>query len=59
MGDMVFGVLFGIVSGMMTYICIQELLPTAFRYDPENKIASISFFTGTFVMAFSLVLFAL
>lgn len=32
--DTLYGVLFGIVTGMMVIISIKELLPTAQRYDP-------------------------
>mmetsp|Transcript_3666 Transcript_3666/g.6427 ORF Transcript_3666/g.6427 Transcript_3666/m.6427 type:complete len:362 (+) Transcript_3666:152-1237(+) len=52
-----YGVLFGIVGGMMIYISLKELLPTAHRYDPEDKIATLCFFVGMAVMALSLVLF--
>lgn len=54
----VYGVLFGIVAGMMVYISIKELLPTAHRYDPEDKVTTYSFIGGMIVMAISLVLFA-
>lgn len=54
----VYGILFGIVAGMMVYISIKELLPTAHRYDPEDKVTSYSFIAGMIVMAISLVLFA-
>lgn len=49
----------GLVSGMMTYIVIQELLPTAHRYDPHDKVTTKSVIAGMAVMALSLVLFGL
>eukprot|EP00899_Mesostigma_viride_P023172 jgi/Mesvir1/4039/Mv19400-RA.1 len=57
--DLVFGVLFGGVAGMMVYISASELLPTARKYDPEDKYVSICFVLGMAVIATSLVLFAL
>lgn len=53
----VYGILFGLVAGMMTYISIKELLPTAHRYDPEDKVTTYFFFAGMLIMALSLVLF--
>ena len=58
MNDTVYGVLFGIVAGMMVIICIKELLPTARRYDPADTVVSTSFIIGMAVMAITLVLFA-
>ncbi len=40
-------------------ICLQQLLPTANRYDPEDKVVSKSVVAGMLVMALSLVLFVL
>jgi len=42
---------------MMVYICIKELLPTAFKYDPEDRFATACVFAGAVVMAASLSLF--
>lgn len=53
----VYGVLFGVVAGMMVYISLKELLPTAHRYDPEDKVTTIFLCIGMVVMALSLVLF--
>lgn len=55
--QVVYGVLFGIVAGMMVYISIKELLPTAHRYDPEDKVTTLSLIGGMIIMAVSLVLF--
>ena len=57
MGDGAYGALFGLVAGMMVAISVKELLPTARRYDPDDKYVSISFMAGCFVMAASLCLF--
>ena len=56
-GPEAYGVLFGIVAGMMVTIVLKELLPTAHRYDPEDNYVSIFAFIGMAVMAISLVLF--
>lgn len=39
------------------YIALKELLPTAHRYDPEDKVVTISLIGGMIIMAASLVLF--
>lgn len=36
MSSLAFGVMFSFVAGMMVYISIRELLPTAVRYDPKD-----------------------
>ena len=59
LGDVAYGVLFGIVSGMMITIVVKELLPTAHRYDVHDKYVTTSFFAGAAVMALSLVLFVI
>ncbi|CAB9528402.1 Zinc transporter ZupT [Seminavis robusta] len=56
--DIVYAVLFGMVSGMMIVISVKELLPTAHRYDPEDAVVTNCFITGMAIMALSLVLFA-
>jgi len=59
MNQLVYGVLFGIVAGMMIMIVLLELLPTGYRYDPRDKYVTNSLCFGMVVMALSLVLFAL
>ena len=46
-----FGILFGLVSGAMVQISIQDLIPTAFRHDPENSKVTKSIMAGIFVMS--------
>ncbi|GMI46323.1 hypothetical protein TrCOL_g9562 [Triparma columacea] len=57
MNDVVYGSMFGIVSGMMVMIVVKELLPVAHRYDPKDSVVTYSFVGGMLVMAASLVLF--
>jgi len=57
MSLVVYGVLFGLVAGMMIMIVILELLPTAYRYDPKDKYVTNSVVLGMAVMAASLCLF--
>ena len=57
--DLSYGILFGIVSGMMVIISARELLPTAHRYDPEDSVVTYSFMVGMAIMAVSLALFLL
>jgi ZIP family zinc transporter len=53
-----YGILFGMVGGMMVAIVVLELLPTAFRYDPQDTVTTNATFAGMFIMAASLVMFA-
>lgn len=52
-----YGVMFGVVGGMMVMISLRELLPTAFRYDPSDTVVTNSLIFGMAVMSLSLVLF--
>ena len=59
-GSVVYGVLFGLVAGMMVYISLLELLPTAFRYSQNSKmyyLVPTSLIIGMAIMAASLLLF--
>ena len=53
----VYGVIFGIVAGMMVYISLAQLLPTAHKYDPKDRVTTFSLVAGFMIMALSLVLF--
>jgi len=55
--DMVFGLLFASVAGIMVFISLDELLPTAEKYG-EHHIAIYGVVGGMAVMALSLLLFA-
>ena len=55
--DIVFGLLFAMVAGIMVFISLDELLPTAEKYG-DHHIAMYGVVTGMAVMAGSLVLFA-
>lgn len=57
LNQLVYGILFGVVAGMMVGITITELLPTAQRYDPADKYLTWSVMVGMMVMAASLILF--
>lgn len=57
MSELVYGILFGVVSGMMVNITLHELIPTAVRYDPADKVTTNSIIVGMAVMAASLTLF--
>ncbi|HQL47811.1 MAG TPA: zinc transporter ZupT, partial [Holophaga sp.] len=50
------GLLFGAVAGIMVYISLDELLPTAQRYG-EHHVAIYGLLGGMAVMALSLLLF--
>lgn len=53
----VYAILFGIVSGMMVYISFKELIPTAHRYDPDDRVTSLGIVIGMVIMSVSLILF--
>ena len=53
----VYGILFGFISGLMVYISLKELLPTALRYDSKDRVVTWSWVAGMAVMGLSLVLF--
>lgn len=54
--DTIFGVLFGMVAGIMVFISLDELLPTAREYG-EHHLAIYGLISGMVVMAISLLLF--
>lgn len=58
MSPIAFAALFAVVAGMMVYISIRELLPTALKYDPEDRYVTMCFLIGMAVMAASLQVFA-
>jgi len=57
LNDFVFGLLFAVVAGIMVFISLDELLPTAEKYG-EHHVAMFGLVAGMAVMAGSLVLFA-
>jgi ZIP family zinc transporter len=54
--DLVFGILFAFVAGIMVFISLDELLPTAREYG-EHHLAAYGLVAGMAVMALSLLLF--
>jgi ZIP family zinc transporter len=54
--DTVFGVLFAGVAGIMVFISLDELLPTAKEYG-EHHLSIAGVVAGMAVMALSLLLF--
>jgi ZIP family zinc transporter len=57
LSGVVFGLLFAAVAGIMVFISLDELLPTAEKYG-EHHIAIYGVVTGMITMAISLLLFA-
>lgn len=56
MNDIVFGVIFSAVAGIMIYISLDELLPAAEEYG-EHHLSIYGLIAGMIVMAISLLLF--
>ncbi len=57
LNDMLFGILFAAIAGIMVFISIEELLPMARNYD-KGKLTIIGFVCGMAVMALSLIMLA-
>ena len=55
--DSMMGIIFAGVAGIMVYISLDELLPTAEKYG-KHHVAIVGVIVGMMVMALSLVLFA-
>ena len=55
--ELTFGLIFAGVAGIMVYISLDELLPTAEKYG-KHHISIIGLILGMIVMAISLILFA-
>jgi len=56
LSNTVFGVLFGLISGIMVYVSLVELYPKAKKYDPNDKVTTKMIIVGMVVMALSLVI---
>ncbi len=56
LNDAIFGILFGLIAGIMVFISIEELLPMAREYE-KSKVTVIGTFFGMAVIALSLLLF--
>ncbi|WP_010532173.1 zinc transporter ZupT [Lentibacillus jeotgali] len=56
LGDVMFGVIFAAVAGIMVFISLDELLPAAQKYD-EAHVSIYGLIGGMAVMALSLLLF--
>ena len=56
LNNVVFGVLFASVAGIMVFISLDELLPTAGEYG-EHHLSAYGLVAGMMVMALSLLLF--
>ncbi|KAI8084770.1 Zinc/iron permease [Halteromyces radiatus] len=54
--DMLFGVTFGIISGMMTFITVQSMLPQAIKVDTHQSHVVIFFFLGVFLVGLTSLL---
>jgi len=55
--NMAYGSMFGIVAGMMVYISLGELLPSAYRYEKNPLVVTGSMVSGMVIMALSLLAF--
>lgn len=53
--DLVYGIVFALIAGIMVFISLKELLPLALEFD--SSISFIGLFVGMIIMAISLYLF--
>jgi ZIP family zinc transporter len=56
MSDMLMGIIFALVAGIMVFISLDELLPSAREYG-EHHLSIYGLVAGMMVMAVSLLLF--
>jgi ZIP family zinc transporter len=56
MNDAIFGIIFAAVAGIMVFISVDELLPSAREYG-EHHLSIYGLIAGMAVMAVSLLLF--
>lgn len=56
LNDTVYGIIFGMIAGIMVYISVEELIPMAREYDKGNTMI-LGAIMGMLVMAVSLILF--
>ena len=56
MNDIVYGIIFAMVAGIMVFISLDQLLPTAREYG-EHHLSIYGLISGMMVMAVSLLLF--
>lgn len=54
--DFTFGIIFGMIAGIMVFISLEELLPMAHEYE-KSKITIVGVVGGMAVMALSLLIF--
>lgn len=57
LNETVFGVLYGAVAGIMLYIALAELLPSAHEQSPKKFAVNAGLVAGMLIMAISLILF--
>ncbi|HJE52539.1 MAG TPA: zinc transporter ZupT [Tessaracoccus flavescens] len=57
--EYLFGLLYGLVAGMMVFLALDELLPAAWRYQTDKHQTIYGMIGGLAVVALSLVLFSL
>lgn len=56
MNDITFGVIFGLIAGIMVFVSLDELLPSAHEYG-EHHLETYGLVAGMLVMALSLLMF--
>lgn len=56
LNDTLYGWVFGVVAGMMVFICVNEILPAAHRFETKQRQTTYGFIAGMAVLASSITL---
>lgn len=54
LNELIFGILFGVVSGIMVFICLDEILPTAEKFGKHHLVIS-GIISGMLVISLSII----
>ncbi|KAI8878468.1 Zip-domain-containing protein [Backusella circina FSU 941] len=54
--NLLFGIIFGVVSGMMCLIAVQSMLPQAMKADTSHRLVPLFFFIGIFLVGLASLL---
>ncbi|MDQ5932362.1 MAG: zinc transporter, family [Patescibacteria group bacterium] len=54
LNETLFGWVFGVVAGMMVFICVNEILPAAHRFETKQRQTTYGFIAGMAVLAGSI-----
>lgn len=56
LNDTLYGWVFGVVAGMMVFICVNEILPAAHRFETKQRQTTYGFIGGMAILALSITM---